>query len=184
VIARENPPRIAVSPAKGEVMPSNELSIPTPLSNTLQNVQDEDNIPSALMIATNAVQIAPTVKGGGFSLIVQAPAQSGTAPSFLLNSQSTESSIRFAATGGTGFNVGVGGFAGAGTFFFFNDQSGIVVKIESDGDVLIAKNLTVSGQLTVGSLDGSQTRLVNVPAATSVLKHLMIDPATGQLFTQ
>lgn len=165
-------------------MPSNELSIPNSLSNTLQNVQDEGNIASALMIGTNAVKIAPTVNGGGYSLIVQAPAQSGSPASVFLNSQSVESSIRFAATGGTAFNVGVGGGAGPGTFFFYNDQSGIVVRIESDGDVVIAKNLTVSGQLTVGSLDGSQTRLLNVPPATSVLKHLMIDPTTGQLFTQ
>jgi len=165
-------------------MPINQLKVPNPLSNTLQNVQDEDSIASALMIATNAVQVAPTADGGGYSLIVQGPAQSGTSACVLLNSQNAESSIRFTAIGGTSFNVGVGGGVGPGAFFVFNDQSGVVVTIEADGDVAIANGLTVSGQLTVGSLDGSQTRLLNVPPATGVLKHLMIDPATGQLFTQ
>ena len=42
--------------------------------------------------------------------------------------------------------------------------------------------MTIGGQLNVASIDANQTKLLNVPPATTVLKHLMIDPASGKLF--
>lgn len=170
-------------------MASNELSIANQMSATLQNVQDEVNAPSALMISTNAVQIeAPSGAPAGHSLIVKAPPATGHAPSVLLHSSSPESGVRFTATypdkpalNDRAFHLGLGGYAGPGTFFFFTTEQGIVMKIEQDGDVRIEKNLSIGGQLSV---DGRQVRLQNVPPATAVLKHLMIDPTTGQLYTQ
>lgn len=168
-------------------MPSSELSIPNPLSTTLQNVQDEANASSALLVATNAVQVAPAAPLGTAmpTFVVQAPASTQNAPCVQLNSQSAESAIRFfTATDGAAVHIGLGGNGGAGNLFVFTGQQGIVVKVEQDGDVRIERNLSIGGQLAVGAIDGSQTKLVNVPAATTVLKHLMIDPASGKLFLQ
>jgi hypothetical protein len=99
---------------------------------------------------------------------------------------SAKGEISFTVPGGFAYHVGLGGNAGDGTFFFFSGKKdvGIVLTITQDGDVDIEKNLSIGGKLTVGAIDGSQAKLVNVPAATTVLKHLMIDPATGQLFVQ
>ncbi|HET8774266.1 MAG TPA: hypothetical protein VFP80_10760 [Thermoanaerobaculia bacterium] len=165
-------------------MPSSELSIPNLLSDTPQRVQDEANVGSSLLLAKNQVQvIPPTDAPAGASFFLQAPPLTGTSPSVVLHSLSTESAIRFTANDGQAFHIGIGGNAGPGTFFFFSGQAGagVIVKIEQDGDVRIEKNLSVGGQLAV---DGAQFRLQNLPTATTVLKHVMIDPASGKLFVQ
>jgi hypothetical protein len=165
-------------------MSSSELSIPEDMSATLQRVQDAAKTPSAFLISTNAVQISPPAGAPqGPTVLVEAAAATGTAPSLVLHSRSSESAIRFTASGSDkAFHLGIGGNAGAGTFFIFSTDAGVMFRVEQDGDVILDKNVTIGGQLNVASIDANQTKLLNVPPATTVLKHLMIDPASGKLF--
>lgn len=160
-------------------MPTTELSLPNDMSATLQKVQDEQGTSSALQISTNAVQIEPPAGAPqAHSLTVKAPVSTGTGPSVLLHSLSNESAIRFTATDNPlndkSIHIGIGGNAGSGNFFVFTTDAGVVFKVLQNGDVRVEKNLSIGGQLA----------LPNVPPATTVLKHLMIDPVTGKLFMQ
>ena len=121
-------------------MSSSELSIPEDMSATLQRVQDAANTPSAFLISTNAVQISPPAGAPqGPTVLVEAAAATGTAPSFVLHSRSTESAIRFTASGSDkAFHLGIGGNAGAGTFFIFSTDAGVMFRVEQDGDVILA----------------------------------------------
>lgn len=168
---------------------TNQLGVAAPLSGTVQYVGDENQISSAVAISQQSLQVSlpGTAPVGGPYVLAVLPAETtGPTAGVLVQSASTEASIRFVASGKGAFHVGVGGAAGDGTFFCWSDTAsgnGITLQIAPNGNVTIAQNLTVNGSFSVGSL-----LLPNMPFAGQYsgppLKHVMIDPSTGNLYYQ
>jgi len=182
---------------------SNELSLPGPLTATPQWIHDEANTPSVAALSQTQFNVGlqdPKFEPPVGIFGVTAPESTGHNACMTVRSKSAEASIRYRAlTGGASWHVGVGGNAGESTFFFWNDQNHIVVRIEKDGTVrvnkLVAaaleidsalnapKGLNAAGEVTI---DAANMKLTNLPAAvsSSTLEHVMVDTATGKLSFQ
>lgn len=147
-----------------------ELSVPQGLNDVAQFVQDEDNNRSPLAIGTG-----PNVGIGTAEpqQVLTVEGDISFAPVMGLRSNGNEASIRYAHEGGFGWHVGSGGGAGAQNFFFWNQESHIVIKIQPDGTMLLKGGLIVEGpvqlkgEVSVGELTAdtvrAKTLLVNAP---------------------
>jgi hypothetical protein len=117
---------------------------------------------------------------------VHAPASTGNQAAAMIQSDSSEASLRFYNAGDeVPWHVGSGGGAGAGMFFIWGGSfnTGLLFTISPQGAATIANGLTVAGGDIL--LSAANMSLLNLPQATGVqLNQVMIDLASGQLFYQ
>lgn len=174
-----------------------DLAVPQPLGQTVQFVQDQQSNKSPLALGAAGTNVGIGTDNPDTVLSVAGAAEAR--PIVSLTSTGNESAIRYANNDAFGWHVGSGGNAGPRTFFFWNQESHIVVRIAPDGTMSVQGGLNVEGSVnlkgavSVGDLNARTIRAnsiqVNVPAIPTAasapdpkrLVPLMVDPETGTL---
>jgi hypothetical protein len=176
-----------------------DLGVPAPLSGTLQRVQDDSGVASAMYLSTSKLQAGSLAEPSAFQ--VQVPFNDPSGPSFIIGDAS-RSNLRMGVdpnyswiqshgnkpleVNPVGNNVVIGSISAASVGIGTATPQ---ARLDVNGSVR-ATSLTVTGALSVGSLTiaGPGLRITGVPSATtaptggSTLKVLFVDPATGSLY--
>lgn len=167
-----------------------ELRVTQEISGTPVQVSDEAGNTTPLYLGSSSVVVGQTSEPTGPN-VLQVQGNFVAAPLFSIyngntqTEQQPEASINFqnASDHGSWWHAGVGGGAGAMTFFLWNSNLGVAaLTVDKDG------NLQVQGSIVaIGGIDANKTKLVNLPSVTTApqganLAAVVVDRAKGVMY--